>query len=56
MTQQALADKLYVSTVTIRSWERGRTAPDIETGYRMAGVLGVSVKYLVTGEETTQNA
>lgn len=51
MTQQALADRLYVATVTIRSWERGRTVPDIETGYRMAEVLGVSVKYLVTGEE-----
>lgn len=51
LTQQEMADKLYVSANAISKWELGKCLPDVTTFERVAEVLDVSVAELVTGEE-----
>jgi predicted adenylyl cyclase CyaB len=48
LTQQELADKLYVSDKTISSYESGRTLPDINTLIEISNVLNVSIVNFVT--------
>lgn len=40
-----------VSNMTLSDWKRGKTKPKTETMRKIATFLGVSVDYLVTGEE-----
>jgi transcriptional regulator with XRE-family HTH domain len=47
MTQQALADCLFVSRQTVSSWETGRNLPNLEMLANLAQVLGVSTDYLL---------
>ena len=42
LTQQQLADKLYVSRQTICRWENGSRCPDLITAKKLALELGVS--------------
>ena len=39
LTQQALADKCYVSQPAVSAWERGLTIPARPTQHRIADVL-----------------
>ena len=43
LTQQELADKLFVSDKTISSYESGRTLPDINTLIDISKILNVSI-------------
>lgn len=47
MTQQELAERLFVSRQTVSSWETGRNLPNLETLARLAELLGVSTDYLL---------
>ena len=47
MTQQELAERLFVSRQTVSSWETGRNLPSLETLARLAELLGVSTDYLL---------
>ena len=47
MTQQELADKLYVSDKTVSSWESGRTEPDINILSDVSKALDCSFLSLV---------
>ena len=49
LTQQELADRLFVTDKTISSWESGRTEPNLEIIAKMAEVLDCDVGYLVYG-------
>lgn len=50
MTQEDLAEKLYVSGKAVSRWETGRGFPDISLLEALAGALGVSVIELLSGD------
>ncbi|WP_125704714.1 DUF3923 family protein [Lacticaseibacillus daqingensis] len=47
LTQQALAERLFVSRQTVSSWETGRNLPNLETLARLAAELDVTTDYLL---------
>ena len=47
MTQQELADKLFLTQKTINSYERGRTQPNMETLCKLADIFDTSIDYLL---------
>ncbi|OUP18394.1 hypothetical protein B5F29_11350 [Lachnoclostridium sp. An196] len=49
MTQDELAEKLFVSHQTVSNYERGKTHPDIETLMKIANILGTDVTALIYG-------
>lgn len=49
MSQAELAHRLKISPSAIGMYEQGRREPSLETVVDMAGVLGVSIDFLVTG-------
>ena len=51
LTQEQLAEKLFVSDKAVSKWETGRGFPDISMLESLAKVLGVSVIELLSGEE-----
>lgn len=55
MTQQSLADKLYVTRQAVSRWECGARYPDLLTAKKIAQVLDVSVDELLSGEEIQEN-
>ena len=55
MTQQALADKLYVTRQAISRWERGARYPDLLTAGRLASALNTSLDELLSGESLQDN-
>lgn len=55
MTQQTLAERLYVTRQAVSKWERGARYPDLLTVKKIAQVLEVSVDELLSGEELKEN-
>lgn len=55
MTQQALAEKLYVTRQAVSRWECCARYPDLLTAKKIAQVLEVSVDELLSGEELQEN-
>ena len=51
MTQEELADKLYVSRTAISKWESGRGYPGIDSLKAIAIFFSVTVDELLSGEE-----
>ena len=51
LTQSQLAEKLFVSDKTVSKWENGGGYPEISTLSRIAEVFGVSIDYLLKGEQ-----
>lgn len=51
LTQDTLAEKLFVTRQTISGWENDRTQPDIEMLCKISEVLEVSVEDLIYGEK-----
>ncbi len=54
MTQQDLADKLFVSNKTVSKWERGASLPGVSLLLPLAEALDISVSELLRGERTPQ--
>lgn len=60
LTQKQLADKLGKGESTVRSWEIGKSEPDLETVSKIAKIFSVSTDYflregdIIWGEETTK--
>jgi SOS-response transcriptional repressor LexA len=52
MSQETLAERINVSKFTLYSWIRNNTYPSVDAAVKMALALGVSVEFLVSGEET----
>lgn len=50
LTQQQLAEKLYVSRQTICRWENGSRCPDLITAKKLALELKVSMDELISDE------
>lgn len=51
LTQLALANKLHLPNQNISNYERGFRQPDYETLQLLAGFFGVTIDYLITGQE-----
>ena len=49
MTQEELAEKMFVSRQTVSSWETGRNQPDVDTLKALASVYGTDVNELIYG-------
>ena len=54
LTQQDLADKLFVSKQAISKWENDRGLPDINTYPLISEVLGVTIDELMGVEPTKE--
>ena len=50
LSQEAFAEKIYVSRQTISNWETGKNYPDINSLLRMSEIFGVSVDVLLKGD------
>ena len=48
LSQQSLADKMYVTRSTVARWENGIRLPDATMISRLSGVLGVDVNLLLS--------
>lgn len=55
MTQQTVAEKLYVTRQAVSRWECGARYPDLLTAKKIAQILDVSVDEMLSGEELKQN-
>ena len=51
LTQQQLADKLYVSRQTVCRWENGSRCPDLITAKKLALELDVSMDELISDDD-----
>ncbi len=51
LTQQELAEKLYVTDKTISSWESNRTEPSIETIKLLSEIFSCSVNELINNQD-----
>lgn len=51
LSQQELADKLYVTNATVSRWESGNRLPDAMMIYRLAKVLNTNVELLFSAAE-----
>ena len=49
LTQEELAETLYVSQTAISKWETGHGFPDVSTLSALADILGVSEKTILSG-------
>ena len=47
MTQEELANLLYVSKQAVSKWEKGVTLPDIENIIRLCELFNVDINYLL---------
>ncbi|MBM7635856.1 helix-turn-helix domain-containing protein [Streptococcus saliviloxodontae] len=52
LSQEELAEKLYVSRQTISNWERGKTYPDINSLLLIATFFDVTLDNLIKGDVT----
>lgn len=55
MSQLQLAQALHVSASTVGMYEQGRRIPGLDILIRMSHVFGVSLDYLVTGNDFTSS-
>ncbi len=53
LTQEELADQLNVSRQSISKWELNKTLPDVEKLIQLSEMYGVSIDFLIKGEEET---
>lgn len=51
MTQLELAEKLNYSDKAVSKWESGASVPDVAVLVQLSRMFGVSLDYLVTGED-----
>ena len=51
LTQEQLAEKLFISRQSVSSWENDRTQPDIEMLGKLSETFGVSLEELIYGKK-----
>lgn len=51
MTQEELAEKMFVTRQTISNWENGKSQPDVQTLTSLADSFGVEVSELIYGRK-----
>ena len=50
LSQDELAQKLYVSRITVSHWETGKTLPDVQSMLLLANLFGTTIDELVRGD------
>src|SRR5699024_3560213 len=56
LTQEQLAEKLYVSSKTVSNWETGKTFPDINSLIRLSKLYHISLdNLLVEGSDIVRD-
>ncbi|RVU97642.1 XRE family transcriptional regulator [Coriobacteriales bacterium OH1046] len=50
MSQEELAEKVFVSRQTISNWENGKFYPDVQSPAIVTELFGTSIDNLVTGD------
>ena len=50
LSQEELADRIYVTRQTVSNWENERSYPDIRSLLLLSGVFGISLDILVKGD------
>lgn len=50
LSQEELAEKIYVSRQSISNWENGKTYPDIHSLLLLSSLFGVSLDQLIKGD------
>jgi Predicted transcription factor, homolog of eukaryotic MBF1 len=56
LTQQQLADKLFVTDKAVSKWERGKSFPGVDLLEPLGKELGLSVTELLSGERIPPEA
>ena len=56
MSQEQLAEAIYVSRQTISNWETDRTYPDVQSLLLLSNLFDVSVDALIKGDVEKMNA
>lgn len=56
MTQEQLAEKLYVSRTAVSKWESGKGYPNIESLKCISKIFGISIDELLSGNELLELA
>ena len=51
LSQKELAQSLEVAQASINYWEKGQRTPSIEAAQKIADYFGVTLNYLMTGNE-----
>ncbi|MFK8247884.1 ATP-binding cassette domain-containing protein [Leuconostoc mesenteroides] len=54
LSQEIIAQKLYVSRQSVSKWERGDTEPDIDKLIALADIFGVDLNYLLAGQQSPE--
>ncbi len=49
LTQEELAEKLYVTRQAVSNWETGKNQPDVDTLKSLAEVLETDIKEVING-------
>ena len=55
ITQEQLAEKLYITDRAVSKWERGLSLPDAGKMIDLCNILGISVNELLNGERIDMN-
>jgi len=56
LTQEQVAEKIFVSRKTISNWETGKTIPDIDSVIRLANLFNLSLdNLLLEGSDIVEN-
>lgn len=50
LSQDELAEKVYVTRQTVSNWENGHSYPDIRSLLLLSGVFGISLDILIKGD------
>lgn len=56
LSQEDVANKIFVSRQTISNWETGKTYPDIQSLLLLSNLFGVSIDELVKGDVETMQS
>ena len=56
MTQQELADKLFISNKAISKWERGQGCPDVSLLRSLSEIFGVNIEKILAGDLAPNSA
>ena len=51
ITQEQLAEKLYITDRAVSKWERGLSLPDADKMLDLCNILGINVNELLNGEK-----
>ena len=55
LSQEELAEAVYVTRQTISNWETGKSYPDIQSLLRLSALYGVSLDQLIKGDAERKN-